>query len=180
MPSVSAAASASPATSTTPTTAIPVLDEPPPILGDVQELVGIDTWLQADQASLAGLDSQVRIVQFWTFGCRNCKATIPTLQRLYATDQSDGLEIVGVHSPEFSYEKDLGNVQQAADDLGVSWPIAIDNSKKNFFGWQGSPAYWPRTYVVDAEGKVRFDHIGEGAYEELEATVAYLLQEAAE
>ena len=85
-----------------------------------------------------------------------------------------------MHSPEFGFEKDPTKVQEAALDLGVTWPIALDTSRRSFRSWQGSPAYWPRTYVLDREGNIRFDHIGEGAYDELEATVAFLLDEVSD
>ncbi len=117
-------------------------------------------------------------MQFWTFGCYNCKNTLPHLQALYADYGDLGMEIVGVHSPEFDREKDPEAISAAAADLGVTWPIALDTNKRNFFAWQGSPAYWPRTFVVDQDGRIRFDRIGEGAYDELERTVATLLSQA--
>lgn len=138
----------------------------------------IQQWLQTDVSSVADLDGKVRVLQFWTFGCFNCKNTIPNLQNLYAEHGSGegDFEIIGVHAPEFDYEEDIPNVEAAAVDLGVTWPIAIDNTRTNFFSWQeGSSSYWPRTYVLDREGNIRFDHIGEGAYEELNDTVAALL-----
>ncbi len=148
----------------------------PPILRDAPRLVGIDGWLQSDVSSLADLRGNVVIVEFWTFGCSNCRATLPYLQDLYAKYQGQGLEIVGVHSPEFDYEKDPVAIQEAADRLGVTWPIAIDTNHKSFWAWQsGGTAYWPRTYVIDQQGRIRFDHIGEGAYDELEQTVTALL-----
>ncbi len=159
--------------------------EPPPVavpvdLGPAPELKGIDGWLQTDATDLSGIDADVIIVQFWTFSCRNCKNTLPFLQDIYAEYRDRGLEIVGVHSPEFGFEKDPTKVQEAALDLGVTWPIALDTSRRSFRSWQGSPAYWPRTYVLDREGNIRFDHIGEGAYDELEATVAFLLDEVSD
>lgn len=157
--------------------AAPVSDLPEPEnFGSADTLVELDGWLQTDATSLEDFDGQVKILQFWTFSCHNCTATIPTLQHLYETYQADGLEIIGVHAPEFSFEEDPVAVQEAANDLGVTWPIAIDNKKRNFRSWQGSRRFWPRTYVIDANGDIRFDHIGEGAYDELEETVAYLLQ----
>ena len=86
---------------------------------------------------------------------------------------------VGVHSPEFTFEEDPAAIAAAAEELGVTWPIALDTRRSNFFGWQGSRGYWPRTYVIDQQGRVRFDHIGEGKYEQLAATVEYLLTESA-
>ena len=87
-----------------------------------------------------------------------------------------GLEIIGVHSPEFEFERDPNNVANAAIDLGVTWPIALDTEKTSFGSWQGEQRFWPRTYVVDQNNEIRFDHIGEGNYDELEATVAHLIE----
>ncbi len=145
------------------------------MLGNALSLEGLDGWLQTDIASLEDLRGQVIIVQFWTFGCYNCTNTIPYLRDIYDSYRDSGLEIVGVHAPEFDYERDPEAILAAAQDLGVTWPIALDTERRNFRAWQGSPAYWPRTYVVDRNGLLRFDHIGEGAYEELEKTVAALL-----
>lgn len=153
--------------------------EAPPVLDDKPELIGLDGWLQSDATGLASFDGQVRIVQFWTFGCYNCKNTLPHLQDLYAEHHDDGLEIIGVHAPEFDYEADVDNIAAAAIDLGVTWPIALDTEKVNFRAWQGRRRFWPRTYVLDQQGRVRFDHIGEGAYDELAATVEYLLANGA-
>jgi len=162
-----------------PTTAPEVGPEAPPVLDGKPELTGLDGWLQSDATGLASFDGQVRIVHFWTFGCYNCKNTLPHLQDLYAEHHDDGLEIIGVHAPEFDYEADVDNIAAAAVDLGVTWPIALDTEKVNFRAWQGRRRFWPRTYVLDQEGRVRFDHIGEGAYDELAATVQYLLANGA-
>jgi len=151
----------------------------PPVLGEAPGLTGIDGWLQSDVSDLSELRGKVVIVEFWTFGCSNCKATLPYLQDIYARYRDRGLEIVGVHSPEFDYEKDPAAVREAANRLGVTWPIALDTNHESFWAWQrGGTAYWPRTFVIDQEGRIRFDHIGEGAYDELEATVAALLPSA--
>lgn len=192
---VAACASAEPASTvptTTPTsttsTSTPVATAEPGVVGDeatterslpdlgpAKELVGIDRWLQTDIQSLEDLRGKFVVVQFWTFGCHNCTATIPNLEALYAKHGGADFEIVGVHSPEFDYEKDANAITSASEELGVTWPIALDTAKRSFRSWQGSPAYWPRTYVLDREGHIRFDHIGEGAYEELNETVAALL-----
>ncbi len=148
----------------------------PENFGPAGTLVNLDGWLQTDATSLEDFDGQVKILQFWTFSCHNCTATLENLGNIYETYHPQGLEIIGVHAPEFSFEEDPDAVLQAAEDLGVVWPIAIDNEKTNFRSWQGSRRFWPRTYVIDANGDIRFDHIGEGAYDELEETVAYLVQ----
>ncbi|MDH3306613.1 MAG: redoxin domain-containing protein [Acidimicrobiia bacterium] len=159
----------------------PALAETPPNLGPAVELTDIDGWINADPTTtgLSSYGGQVRIVQYWTFGCFNCKNTLPHLKEIYNRYQPDGLEIIGVHAPEFDYEADPNNVSAAVVELGVNWPVALDTSKTNFRSWQGDRRFWPRTYVIDQNGDIRFDHIGEGAYDELEATVAHLLANGA-
>ena len=144
-------------------------------LGPAKGLARLDGWLQTDITSLEDLRGKVVVVQFWTFGCINCKNTLANLRALYDQHQGEDFEVVGVHSPEFSYEEDPVAIGEAAVDLGVTWPIALDTDKFNFFRWQGGRAYWPRTYVLDRDGHIRFDHIGEGAYDELNETVIALL-----
>ncbi len=151
----------------------------PPILRPRPGLTGIDGWLQSDIDSLDDLDGQVYILEFWTFGCFNCRNVKPHLRALYDELQDDGLEIVGVHSPEFDFEKDVDAIQQAAIDQRVNWPIALDTEKTSFRAWQTERRFWPRTYVIDQNGDIRYDHIGEGAYDELGATVRYLLENGA-
>ena len=174
------AASASPSDSAATTEAPPPSEPAPsttiPVLRAAPSLEGLDGWLQSHVRSLTELRGKVVVLQFWTFGCINCKRTLPHLQELAATHAEDEFEIVGVHSPEFTYEEDPVAIQEAADQLGVTWPIALDTEQTSFFAWQGSPAYWPRTYVIDRNGDIRFDHVGEGAYEELAAVVAALLE----
>lgn len=170
----SSAAPGSEAGSTSP----PVETSVPSVLRDAPPLEDIDGWLQSDVTSLEELRGSVVVLQFWTYSCSNCKATLPHLQGIYAEYRDHGLEIVGVHAPEFDFEKDPAGIREAADRLGVTWPIALDTDKRNFHSWQEGPtAYWPRTYVIDREGRIRFDHIGEGAYDQLEATVTALLGE---
>ena len=144
-----------------------------PVLRPAPDLVELDGWLQTKADSLDDFEGKGLVVQFWTFSCRNCKATIPNLREIYSTYGRDQVEIVGVHAPEFSFEEDPAAVLTAATELGVNWPIALDTGKRNFHGWQeGRTAYWPRTYVIDGHGQIRFDHIGEGKYEELRDAVA--------
>lgn len=156
---------------------------PPEMLGEADTLTGLDGWLNTDAASLEEIRAAntVTVVQFWTFGCRNCKNTLDALSRLYADFGGRGVEIVGVHSPEFSYEADVDNIIEAASDLGVTWPIALDTRKRNFHRWQEGPTgYWPRVYVIDADNQIRFDRRGDGAatYQELYETVERLLADA--
>lgn len=150
-----------------------------PDRGVHRDLVEIDGWLQSDVTSLEELRGQVVAVQFWTFGCHNCTATLPHLQDLYASYHDAGFEIVGIHAPEFEFEADVDNIVAAAEELGVTWPIVLDTEKRTFHDWQeGRRGYWPRIYLLDRDGHVRYDHIGEGHYDEIDAAVAALLAES--
>lgn len=157
------------------TTAVPDL----PDRGPHPELLDIDGWLQSDVTSLEELQGKVVAVQFWTFGCRNCKATIPHMRELYRKYQDQGFEIVGIHAPEFGFEAEFDNIDQAATDLGVTWPIVLDTKKRTFHSWQEGPTgHWPRIYLLDRDGHIRYDHIGEGRYDQTDAAVQALLTEA--
>ncbi len=166
---------AAPALDATSTTiAVPDL----PDRGAHPALVDIDEWLQSDVTSLEELQGKVVAVQFWTFGCSNCRATLPHMQELYEKYQDQGFEIVGIHAPEFSYEAEVANITDAAAELGVTWPIALDPTKRTFHSWQEGPtAHWPRVYLLDREGHIRYDHIGEGRYAQTDAAVQALLAE---
>ena len=173
--------SASPATATVATTTVP--PEPIEVLGEADTLTGLDGWLNTDVTSLEEIQAanKLTVVQFWTFGCRNCKNTLEALGHLYADFRHEGVEIVGVHSPEFSYEADVDNIIEAAADLGVVWPIALDTNKRNFHRWQeGNIGYWPRVYVIDGDNQIRFDRTGDGraTYAQLYETVEQLLADA--
>ncbi len=150
--------------------------EAPPILDPKPALVGIDGWINTDATSLDDFDGQVRVVEFWTFGCFNCKNRIPHTQELYAEYKDQGLEIIGVHSPEFDRERDPVAVEEATVRLGVDWPVALDTEKTNFRSWQTDRRFWPRVYVLDQNGDVRYDHIGEGDYDGLDEIVGYLIE----
>ncbi len=154
----------------------PALGEAPPRLGAYQELVDLDGWINSNAVDLSSFDGQVRIVKFWTFGCVNCKNTLPHLRDIYGRWEPQGLEIIGVHSPEFDYESDPDAVAQATVDQNIPWPVALDTNKTNFRSWQGSRRFWPRTYVIDQAGQIRYDHVGEGRYDRLEATVSFLIE----
>lgn len=158
------------------TRATTVAVDPPENFGPRRDLVNLDGWLNTDATGLADFDGTVLLVEMWTFGCSNCKARIPYNQSYYEQFGDENFEIIGVHAPEFSYEADVTNIEAALVDLGVAWPVALDTNKANFRAWQSGPtSYWPRTYVIDQNGDVRYDHIGEGEYEELRATIRYLL-----
>lgn len=159
--------------------------EPVPVLFASDTLTNIDGWINSDYESLEQVIAQneLTIVQFWTFSCRNCKNTLDSLRVTYDQFRGEGLEIIGVHAPEFGFEEDPAAVAQAVEELGVTWPVALDTSKENFRRWQpGTTNFWPRVYVIDRDGNVRFDHIGDNAAaydEDLRSVVAQLLAEEA-
>jgi cytochrome c biogenesis protein CcdA/thiol-disulfide isomerase/thioredoxin len=147
-----------------------------PDLGAAPEFRGISHWLNTPDnrpLSQAGLRGKVVLVDFWTYSCINCLRTLPHLRALYAAYHKRGLEIVGVHTPEFAFEHELGNVRKATHDLGVTWPVALDN---DYATWNAySNEYWPAEYFVDRNGRVRRAHFGEGEYDVAERTIRRLL-----
>ena len=179
----SASATTTSVVATTTIAAATVSPEPIEVLGVADTLTNLDGWLNTSATSLEEIRaaSKLTVVQFWTFGCRNCKNTLEALSQLYTDFRDQGVEIVGVHSPEFSYEADVDNIIEASADLGVVWPIALDTDKRNFHRWQeGNIGYWPRVYVIDGDNQIRFDRKGDGraAYAQLYETVERLLGEA--
>lgn len=139
-----------------------------------------EVWLNSEPLKLADLRGKVVIVEFWTFGCINCKNVLPSLREWHHEYGDDGLVIIGVHTPEFSYEEKLENVRQALVDLDVPYPVALDN---DWATWQAykkpfNQRYWPSKYFIDKAGHVRHIYIGEGRYEEQEVLIQALLAEA--
>ena len=144
--------------------------------GAAPDFAGIAHWLNtADDRplSIAGLRGKVVLVDFWTYSCINCLRTLPHLQAWYAAYHKDGLEIVGVHTPEFAFEHVLGNVEGAVHRLGVTWPVALDNAYATWTAYGNQ--YWPADYLVDKRGDVRAVHFGEGDYSGTEQDIRTLL-----
>ena len=143
--------------------------------GETPELSG-DTWFNTDAPlRLTDLRGQVVLLEMWTFGCINCRNTIPTLNKWYESYASQGLVIIGNHFPEFSYERDAGNLQQAINDLGIHYPVVMDNDGVNWRAYANK--YWPTLYLIDKQGHLRFSHIGEGGYTYMESAIQDLLAE---
>jgi thiol-disulfide isomerase/thioredoxin len=115
------------------------------------------------------------LIDFWTYSCVNCLRTLPYLERWDAAYRKKGLVIVGVHTPEFAFEHDRGNVESSVRRLGIRYPVAMDNDYGTWNAWANR--YWPAEYFVDKRGHVRFAHFGEGAYEEKEQVIRDLLAE---
>ncbi len=125
--------------------------------------------------SIASLRGKVVIVEFWTFECINCQDALPGLKAVYNKYHSQGLEVIGVHSPEFSTERDIANVKQAVSDAGIPWPVPIDNDFTNWNAYHNG--YWPAFYIIDKTGTIRSVRIGEGNDAGLISDVADLLKE---
>jgi cytochrome c biogenesis protein CcdA/thiol-disulfide isomerase/thioredoxin len=160
--------------------AIPGVKTPPlPVLGRAPDFVGTQKWFNTPDGrplSLASLRGHVVLVDFWTYTCINCIRTFPFLKALDAKYRKDGLVIVGVHTPEFSFEHNADNVRVSIEQNGLKYPVAQDNDYAtwNAYGNQ----YWPADYLIDAEGNVRHTHYDEGDYPESEAAVRSLLAQA--
>ena len=133
------------------------------------------SWLNGAPTSLAEQRGRVVLVTFWTFDCINCQNVMPSLKELYRKYNDKGLTMIGVHSPEFAFEHDLSNVQQAIQRFGLPYLIAQDNDFANWNAYRNH--YWPSLYLIDKEGYIRYNHIGEGDYEKIDAAVRQLLNE---
>jgi cytochrome c biogenesis protein CcdA/thiol-disulfide isomerase/thioredoxin len=165
------------------TTSVPPTETPKPAvalknLGPAPELAGITGWINSEPLSIEGLKGKVVIIDFWTFGCYNCANTRPYVRALYDKYRDQGLEIIGVHTPEFAYERVRENIEKAAKQQDVNWPIAMDPDFKTWSAYDNH--YWPAFYFIDAEGRIRYTHIGEGNYDKNELVVQQLLAEAKE
>ena len=139
------------------------------------EFAELQNWVNSSPLTLASLKGKVVLINFWTFGCYNCQNTIPHVKDLYAKYHAKGFEIVGIHAPEFDYEKDAANVREAVADDGIAWPVAQDNGFKTWRRYKNG--FWPAFYYLDRTGRVRHLHIGEGGYANQDAVVAALLAE---
>jgi thiol-disulfide isomerase/thioredoxin len=136
---------------------------------DLASLGGATAWLNSPPLTAADLQGKVVLVDFWTYTCINWLRTLPYVRAWAARYKEQGLVIIGVHTPEFTFEEDVDNVRRAAQARGVTYPIAIDNDRAV---WQGfGNHYWPALYFVDARGKVRDHHFGEGSYQESEVRI---------
>jgi thiol-disulfide isomerase/thioredoxin len=147
-----------------------------PVEGDVPSFAGATLWLNSPPLNVEGLRGKVVVVDFWTYSCINCLRALPFVKSWYAKYKDHGLVVIGVHAPEFAFEKDPGNVRRAVKDLGIAYPVALDN---DYAIWQAfNNQYWPAHYFVDATGRIRSHHFGEGDYDGSEQTIRRLLTDA--
>lgn len=144
--------------------------------GDLPALDGATSWLNSAPLTPGELRGKVVLIDFWTYSCINCLRALPYVKTWYEKYKNSGLVVIGIHAPEFAFEKDEANVKRAVKDLGVNYPVALDN---NYAIWQAfNNQYWPAHYFIDAQGKIRSHHFGEGKYDESEQTIRDLLTEA--
>ncbi len=143
------------------------------VQGTAPELVGITGWINSPPLSIEELKGKVVLVDFWTYSCINCLRTIPYLEKWDRLYRDKGLVIIGVHTPEFAFEKQLENVKKAVEQLGIDYPVALDNDYETWRAYHNN--YWPAHYLIDQEGNIYMVHYGEGAYVETENGIRALL-----
>ncbi len=139
------------------------------------EFKGLESWINSDSRTLESLKGKVVLVDFWTYSCINCIRTQPYLKEWYSTYKDSGFEIIGVHAPEFSFERTAKNVEEAAKKADLRYPIALDNDFSTWNAYQNQ--YWPASYLIDKDGFVRRAHFGEGEYKQTEQAIRQLLGE---
>ena len=154
----------------------PKAGEPLPVEGTFPSLAGATQWLNSPPLTTESLRGKVVLVDFWTYSCINCIRALPYVRGWADKYKDHGLVVIGVHAPEFAFEKDPANVAKAIKDLGVDYPVALDN---DYAIWKGfNNEYWPAHYFIDAQGQIRHHHFGEGEYRESEDVIRQLLADA--
>jgi thiol-disulfide isomerase/thioredoxin len=147
-----------------------------PVEGTLPSLAGAIAWLNTPPMTMAGLHGRVVVVEFWTYTCINWRRTLPYVRAWADKYKDQGLVVIGVHTPEFGFERNPDNVRHAVKEIGISFPVAVDS---NYVIWGAfKNQYWPALYFVDAEGRIRHHHFGEGSYQESELVIQRLLAEA--
>jgi thiol-disulfide isomerase/thioredoxin len=155
---------------------MPTMLSPLPAEGPMPPLDGAVEWLNSKPLSTANLLGKVVLVEFWTYSCINWQRTLPHVRAWADKYRDQGLVVIGVHTPEFGFEKDIGNIRDAAAQLKVDFPIAVDSREAIWRAFDNN--YWPALYFVDARGTIRHHHFGEGAFERSEQVLQQLLTDA--
>ncbi|SAL61126.1 redoxin domain-containing protein [Caballeronia terrestris] len=137
------------------------------------EFTGIDKWLNSEPLTLQQLRGKVVLVDFWTYTCINCINTLPYVKSWDQKYKDQGLVVVGVHTPEYPFERDTGNVKTAIKRFGITYPVAQDNRYATWSAYDNQ--YWPAFYLIDKKGQVVYTHFGEGDYAQTEAAIKNLL-----
>jgi cytochrome c biogenesis protein CcdA/thiol-disulfide isomerase/thioredoxin len=144
--------------------------------GGFPSLAGAEEWINSPPLTAESLKGKVVVVDFWTYSCINCLRSIPYVRAWSEKYKDHGLVVIGVHTPEFAFERKIGNVRAAVSDLKIGYPVAVDNEYKIWRAFDNE--YWPAHYFIDAQGRVRYHHFGEGEYDESERVIQRLLVEA--
>jgi thiol-disulfide isomerase/thioredoxin len=144
--------------------------------GLLPPLDGAVEWLNSAPLTAQQLKGKVVLIDFWTYSCINCLRSLPYTKAWAEKYRDQGLVVIGVHAPEFAFERDIGNVRKATKDLGINFPVAIDNGYKIWRAFNNQ--YWPAHYFIDAKGQIRHHHFGEGSYAKSEQVIQQLLEEA--
>jgi thiol-disulfide isomerase/thioredoxin len=152
---------------------------PPSIVGSAPlgGLSGATGWINSKPLTAKELKGKVVLVDFWTYSCINCLRALPYMRAWADKYKDSGLVVIGVHSPEFGFEGDQTNVQKAVQKLGITYPVALDSNHAIWDAFHNQ--YWPAHYFIDVNGKVRFEHFGEGQYDQSEQWIQQLLKERA-
>jgi thiol-disulfide isomerase/thioredoxin len=158
---------------TNPSSLQPAVDTSHLPVGPAAPAVDPVGWTNSAPLTPADLKGKVVLYDFWTYSCINCVRTLPYVRAWYARYQADGLVVVGIHSPEFDFEKNHANVTRAVGNLGVTWPVAFDDNMAVWNAFQNNS--WPADYIADRSGHVRYKHIGEGDYGQTEDVIRTLL-----
>jgi Thiol-disulfide isomerase and thioredoxins len=137
------------------------------------ELAGIAQWINSPPLTMSGLRGKVVLIDFWAYSCINCLRAMPHVEHLYETYKDKGLVVIGVHSPEFDFEKDSTNVKDAVTRLGITYPVAMDSDLGTWNAWRNQ--YWPAEYLIDQNGNLIGHHYGEGDYLKMENAIRLLL-----
>jgi thiol-disulfide isomerase/thioredoxin len=135
---------------------------------------GIQQWLNSSPLTIADLKGNVVLIQFWTFACINCQRTLPYITQWHRQYAAQGLKVIGIHTPEFAFERDPNNIKRALEQHQITYPVPIDNEYKTWKAYRNE--YWPHLFLADRQGLMRYDHVGEGAYDTTEQTIQQLLK----
>jgi cytochrome c biogenesis protein CcdA/thiol-disulfide isomerase/thioredoxin len=147
-----------------------------PDRGLAPDFTGISRWLNSDALTMSQLQGKVVLVDFWTYSCVNCVRTLPHITGWYEKYKNNNFVVIGVHTPEFAFEKKASNVQNALQEFKINYPVALDN---NYGTWQAyDNHYWPAEYLIDSKGHIRHTHFGEGHYDQMELAIRQLLKES--
>lgn len=170
------AQSADPPTTQDDRTAAEGIENKPANVTRAKEISAPTGFINTDEVSLGdSIGKKVVLIEFWAYSCANCKNVQPYLNAWYNNYKDDGLQVIGVHTPEFEFEKDPGSVEKAVKKANIQYPIVLDNNKATWAAY--NQRYWPAIYLIDTDGFIRYTHFGEGAYDETEKKIQELLSE---